>query len=76
MFRIIVNNISYAAQETDLALLFGAFGKVRSIFMIDGRETRHALVRMTTEQEARAAVRGTDGHQLHHPPLQTMACFA
>ena len=76
MFRIIVNNISFAAREPDLAQLFGGFGKVNSIFMVNGRETRFALVRMASAEEALAAVRGTDGHHLHHQPLRSVACFA
>jgi RNA recognition motif-containing protein len=75
MFRIMVNNISAAAREIDLASLFGGFGKVSSIAMVAGRGTRFALVQMDCGEEARAAVNATDGHQLYRQPLRVAACF-
>jgi RNA recognition motif-containing protein len=63
--KLYVGNLSYAATNADLEGLFGAFGTVRSVEVIQDRETGRGkgfgFVEMGSDQEAAAAIAGLNG---------------
>ena len=63
--RMFVGNLPYKTEEDDLNQMFGEFGTVDDVFLARDRETGRsrgfAFVTMNNDDEARAAIEGTDG---------------
>src|SRR5262245_5489724 len=66
--RIFVGNIDFATTETELSQLFESYGVVRSVQMMQDRETGRprgfGFVEMPNAIEARAAIAGLQGASL------------
>jgi RNA recognition motif-containing protein len=65
--KLYVGNLSYSASNADLEGLFASFGTVRSVEVIQDRETGRgkgfAFVEMASDQEAAAAITGLSGKE-------------
>ena len=65
--KLYVGNLSYSANNADLEGLFTPFGTVRSVEVIQDRETGRgkgfAFVEMASDQEAAAAIAGLSGKE-------------
>lgn len=65
--KLYVGNLSYSASNADLEGLFTSFGAVRSVEVIQDRETGRgkgfAFVEMASDQEAAAAIAGLSGKE-------------
>jgi len=72
--KLYVGNLSYAATDADLEGLFSPFGAVRSVQVIQDRETGRgkgfAFVEMASDQEAAAAIAGLSGKEHDGRALQ------
>lgn len=75
MYTIHVTNIDGAAKAPELMDLFRVFGEVKRVVVVDGVDPRFALVHMTHEYEAQAAVIATDGYPVFERPLKVEAYF-
>ncbi|MDR1505468.1 MAG: RNA-binding protein [Treponema sp.] len=66
--KLYVGNLSYNTSEDGLRALFSAFGSVASVKIIFDRESGNSkgfgFVEMGTDEEANAAVAGTNGKEL------------
>ena len=65
--KLYVGNLSYNTTEDGLRNLFSGFGNVASAKIIFDRETGNSkgfgFIEMSTEEEASAAITGTNGHE-------------
>ena len=65
--KLYVGNLSYTVSNADLEALFAPFGSVRSVQVIEDRDTGRskgfAFVEMGTDQEAKAAIAGLSGKE-------------
>ena len=65
--RLYVGNLSYNTYEDGLRTLFAAYGNVESVKIITDRDTGSSkgfgFVEMGTDDEARAAIAGTNGRE-------------
>ena len=63
--KLYVGNMSYSVTSETLQQVFGAYGKVTSADVIMDRETGRSkgfgFVEMSTDEEATAAIAGTNG---------------
>ncbi len=68
MKRIYVGNLSYSTTDESLEAAFAAFGNVRSVAILQDRETGRSrgfgFVEMETDDEAQAAIENLNGSQL------------
>ena len=66
--KLYVGNLSYNTSEDGLRNLFTSFGSVASVKIIFDRETGNSkgfgFVEMSTDEEANAAIAGTNGSEL------------
>jgi RNA recognition motif-containing protein len=66
--KLYVGNLSYNTYEDNLRTLFAAYGTVESVKIITDRDTGNSkgfgFVEMSTEEEAQAAIRGTNSTDL------------
>ena len=66
--KLYVGNLSYNTYEENLRTLFAQFGTVESVKIITDRDTGNskgfAFVEMSTDQEAQAAIAGTNSAEL------------
>ena len=72
--NIYVGNLSYQTSEEDMQRAFEAFGKVTSVAIIkdkfSGQSKGFGFVEMENDEEARAAIEGTDGKDLRGRQLK------
>jgi RNA recognition motif-containing protein len=72
--RLFVGNLSYNTAESAIQTMFEQFGTVDEVFLARDRETGRsrgfAFVTMNNDDEARAAIEGTNGQQLEGRPLK------
>jgi len=72
--KLYVGNLSYNTTEDGLRNLFSQFGGVASAKIIFDRETGNSkgfgFIEMNTEEEASAAIAGTNGHELEGRQLR------
>jgi len=65
--KLYVGNLSYNTTEDGLRNLFSGFGNVASAKIIFDRETGNSkgfgFIEMSTEEEASAAINGTNGQE-------------
>ena len=65
--KLYVGNLSYNTTEDSLRSVFSGFGTVESVKIIIDRETNNSkgfgFVEMSSEEEAKAAIAGTNGHE-------------
>jgi RNA recognition motif-containing protein len=66
--KLYVGNLSYNTTEDGLRNLFSGFGTVASAKIVFDRETGNSkgfgFIEMGTEEEANAAIAGTNGREL------------
>ena len=66
--KLYVGNLSYNTTEDSLRNLFASFGSVASAKIIFDRETGNSkgfgFIEMNTDDEANAAINGTNGQEL------------
>ena len=66
--KLYVGNLSYQTQEPELREHFGQFGTVVSANVISDRDTGRSrgfgFVEMSSEEEARSAEAGMNGHEV------------
>ena len=72
--KVYVGNLASSTTEADLQTLFTKAGKVISVTMIKNRDTSNpkgsAFVTLTTEAEAKKAIRKFDGSYLNNRELR------
>ena len=65
--KLYVGNLSYNTTEDGLRNLFSGFGSVASVKIIFDRETGNSkgfgFIEMSTDEEATAAITGTNGQE-------------
>jgi RNA recognition motif-containing protein len=65
--KLYVGNLSYNTTEDGLRNLFAGFGSVASAKIIIDRETGNSkgfgFIEMSSDEEATAAINGTNGHE-------------
>ena len=65
--KLYVGNLSYNTYEDGLRTLFASYGTVESVKIITDRDTGSSkgfgFVEMSTDDEARAAIAGTNGRE-------------
>jgi RNA recognition motif-containing protein len=66
--KIYVGNLSFNSTEQDLEDMFGEFGTVQSVKIIEDRETGRsrgfAFVEMSSDEEAQSAIAGLNGREI------------
>lgn len=66
--KIYVGNLSFNSTEQDLEDMFGEFGTVESVKVIEDRETGRsrgfAFVEMSSDEEAQSAIAGLNGREI------------
>ena len=72
--KLYVGNLSYNTTEDGLRNLFSGFGSVASAKIIFDRESGNSkgfgFIEMSTEEEATAAIAGTNGHEFEGRQLR------
>jgi len=72
--KLYVGNLSYSTTEDGLRSLFSQFGTVASVKIIFDRETGNSkgfgFIEMSTDEEATAAIAGTNGHEFDSRQLR------
>ena len=72
--KLYVGNLSYTTTEDNLRNMFSSFGSVASAKIIYDRETGNSkgfgFVEMSTDEEASAAIAGTNGHEFEGRQLR------
>ena len=72
--KLYVGNLSYNTTEDSLRTLFSGFGNVASAKIIIDRETGNSkgfgFIEMNTEEEAAAAITGTNGREFEGRQLR------
>ena len=72
--KLYVGNLSYNTTEDGLRNLFSGFGSVASAKIIFDRETGNSkgfgFIEMSTDEEATAAISGTNGHEFEGRQLR------
>jgi RNA recognition motif-containing protein len=72
--KLYVGNLSYNTTEDGLRNLFSGFGTVTSAKIIFDRETGNSkgfgFIEMSTDEEAAAAITGTNGRELEGRQLR------
>ena len=72
--KLYVGNLSYNTNEDGLRSLFSGFGSVASVKIIFDRESGNSkgfgFVEMTTDEEASAAIAGTNGREFEGRQLR------
>lgn len=72
--NIFIGNLSYHAQDEELADLFAQYGDVDSARIIKDRETGRskgfAFVVMPNDDDAKSAIESLDGHELNGRPIR------
>ena len=72
--KLYVGNLSYSSTEDSLRNLFSGFGSVASVKIIFDRETGNSkgfgFIEMNTEEEAAAAIAGTNGQEFEGRQLR------
>ncbi len=72
--KLYVGNLSYNTSEDGLRNLFAGFGNVASVKVIFDRETGNSkgfgFVEMSTDEEANAAIAGTNGREFEGRQLR------
>ena len=72
--KLYVGNLSYSSTEDSLRNLFSGFGSVASVKIIFDRETGNSkgfgFIEMNTEEEATAAIAGTNGQEFEGRQLR------
>jgi len=65
--KLYVGNLSYQTREENLRDFFGGFGTVESVKIISDRDTGNSkgfgFIEMGTDDEAKAAIAGANGHE-------------
>jgi RNA recognition motif-containing protein len=68
MVKIFIGGFPLEMTELELVTLFSAYGDVSTIKIVRDRKTRickgYAFMEMTTEEGARNAIAGLDGHAI------------
>ncbi len=68
MFRIYIGNLSFDTTEDSLNDLFGQHGQVQGVSIImdrmTGRSRGFGFIEMADDNEAKAAMEATNGHEL------------
>jgi RNA recognition motif-containing protein len=66
--KLYVGNLSYNTYEDGLRNLFAPYGNVESVKIITDRDTGNskgfAFLEMSSDEEAQAAIKGTNGTEL------------
>lgn len=66
--KIYVGNLSFNSSEQDLEEMFGEFGTVQSVKIIEDRDTGRsrgfAFVEMSSSEEAQSAISGLNGREI------------
>ncbi len=66
--KLYVGNLTYGTTDSDLQTLFGPFGTVQSAQVIMDRDTGRSkgfgFVEMNSGEEAQAAIRGLNEHEI------------
>ena len=66
--KIYVGNLSFNSTEQELEDMFGEFGTVQSVKVIEDRETGRsrgfAFVEMSSNEEAQSAIAGLNGREI------------
>ena len=66
--KIYIGNLSFNSSEQDLEDMFGEFGTVQSVKIIEDRETGRsrgfAFVEMSSNEEAQSAIAGLNGREI------------
>ena len=65
--NIYVGNVPYAATETDLEILFKAYGTLTSVAIISGNSDKsvgYAFIEMENHEEGERAIEALDGREL------------
>lgn len=72
--KLYVGNLSYNTYEDALRTLFASYGTVESVKIITDRDTGSSkgfgFVEMSTDDEARAAITGTNGREFEGRQLK------
>ena len=72
--KLYVGNLSYNTTEDSLRTLFSGFGSVASSKIIFDRESGNSkgfgFIEMSTDEEATAAIAGTNGHEFEGRQLR------
>jgi RNA recognition motif-containing protein len=72
--KLYVGNLSYNTTEDGLRSLFSPFGTVASAKIIFDRDTGNSkgfgFIEMSTDEEAAAAINGTNGHDFEGRQLR------
>ena len=72
--KLYVGNLSYNTSEDGLRNLFAGFGNVTSAKIVFDRDTGNSkgfgFVEMSTDEEASAAIAGTNGREFDGPQLR------
>jgi len=72
--KLYVGNLSYQTREEGLRSFFSGFGTVESVKLITDRDTGNSkgfgFIEMGSDEEARAAIAGANGHEFEGRKLK------